>query len=100
MYLNREEGSGKGKALFCGEHLDSLEVLSANPLTRFHLSEVTLKVGWCCAPRRRRRHRRRAWKSVSCHYVMSVQLIARREDAGHYPPLCLFLPSGAADAWL
>lgn len=59
MYLNREEGSAKGKTAFYGEHADSLKVLSP-PLTRFHPSEVTLEVGWCSGALLP--HRRRAWK--------------------------------------
>lgn len=87
MYLNREEGSTKGKTFFCGEPADSWKVLSP-PLTRSHLSEGTLKVGWCCgravpAPPP-------CVERVGCHYVTGVQLIAWREDAGHYPRVCLY----------
>lgn len=46
MYLNREEGSGKGKPCVRGEHPGGLKVLLHPPLTRFHLSEVTLEVRW------------------------------------------------------
>lgn len=64
MYLNREESSGKGKTFFYGEHADSLKALSP-PLTRFHVSEVTLEVGWCSGalpPHRRRA--RKVWAVI------------------------------------
>lgn len=48
MYLNREEGSAKGKASSFGEHPGRVKVLSA-PLTRFHLSEVTFEPSCCSA---------------------------------------------------